>query len=176
MSSVTAPTHDKPQPSQSCVQLRRCNTIAHHITSPQVCAALVCYCFALQARSESSVLTQQVAVRIMGNWAEASVINCGKIATMLGGQALTQVAAAAASAGHNRQLEYELVRTMALLARDCPLTQSLGIDTWLRQLLYIAADAAAMKHWKLASQVCVLSCSGNPTSYGTCADFGMCVA
>lgn len=176
MLSVTAPTHDKPQPSQSCVQLRHCNTIAHHITSTQVCAALVCYWFALQARSESSVLTQQVAVRIMGNWAEASVINCGKIATMQGGQALTQVAAAAASAGHNRQLEYELVRTMALLARDCPLTQSLGIDTWLRQLLYIAADAAAMKHWKLASQVCVLSCSGNPTSYGTCADFGMGVA
>jgi len=109
------------------------------------------------------VLTQQVAVRIMGNWAEASVINCGKIASMQGGQALTQVAAAAASAGHNRQLEYELVRTMALLARDCPLTQSLGIDTWLRQLLYIAADAAAMKHWKLASQVCILSCSWNPT-------------
>ena len=89
----------------------------------------------------------------MGNWAEASVINCGKIATMQGGQALTEIAGTAASAGHNRQLEYELVRTMALLARDCPLTQSLGIDTWLRQLLYIAADAAAMKHLKLASQV-----------------------
>lgn len=88
----------------------------------------------------------------MGNWAEASVINCGKVATMQGGQALTDIAAAAASAGHNRQLEYELVRTMALLARDCPLTQTLGIDTWLRQLLYIAADAAAMKHLQLASQ------------------------
>ena len=74
---------------------------------------------------------------------------------MQGGQALTQVAAAAASAGHDRQLEYELVRTMALLARDCPLTHSLGIDAWLRQLLYIAADAAAMKHNKLASQVAV---------------------
>ena len=101
------------------------------------------------------MLTQQVAVRLLGNWAEASVINCGKIATMRGGQALTQVAAAAASAAHNRQLEYELVRTMALLARDCPLTQSLGIGSWLQQLLYIAADAAAMKHWKLASQVSV---------------------
>ncbi len=111
-----------------------------------------CKC-AVQAKGQSSVLTQQVAVRLLGNWAEASVINCGKIATMQGGQALTQVAAAAANAGHNRQLEYELVRTMALLARDCPLTQTLGIDKWLRQLLYIAADAAAMKHWKLASQV-----------------------
>ncbi|KAL3161302.1 hypothetical protein ABBQ38_009658 [Trebouxia sp. C0009 RCD-2024] len=104
------------------------------------------------AKGESSVWVQQVAVRFMGNWAEASVINCGKIATMQGGQALTEIAAAAASAGHNRQLEYELVRTMALLARDCPLTHTLGIDTWLRQLLYIAADAAAMKHLKLASQ------------------------
>ena len=99
------------------------------------------------------MLTQQVAVRLLGNWAEASVVNCGKIATVQGGQALTQVAATAASAGHNRQLEYELVRTMALLARDCPLTQSLGIGAWLQQLLYIAADAAAVKHWKLASQV-----------------------
>lgn len=107
----------------------------------------------VQAKGESSVWVQQVAVRFMGNWAEASVINCGKIATMQGGQALTEIAAAAASAGHNRQLEYELVRTMALLARDCPLTHTLGIDTWLRQLLYIAADAAAMKHLKLASQV-----------------------
>ncbi len=150
----------KPQFSQCCVRLRHCNMIELHITSPWVHAELMCYCFALQARSESSVLTQQVAVRIMGNWAEASVINCGKIATMQGGQALTQVAAAAASAGHNRQLEYELVRTMALLARDCPLTQSLGIDTWLRQLLYIAADAAAMKHWKLASQVAFCHAQG----------------
>ena len=107
----------------------------------------------VQAKGQSSVWVQQVAVCFMGNWAEASVINCGKIATMQGGQALTEVAAAAASAGHNRQLEYELVRTMALLARDCPLTHSLGIDTWLRQLLYIAADAAAMKNLKLASQV-----------------------
>lgn len=107
----------------------------------------------VQAKGQSSVWVQQVAVRFMGNWAEASVINCGKIATMQGGQALTEIAAAAASAGHNRQLEYELVRTMALLARDCPLTHSLGIDTWLQQLLYIAADAAAMQHLKLASQV-----------------------
>ena len=106
-----------------------------------------------QAKGQSSHWVQQVAVRFLGNWAEASVINCGKIATMQGGQALTEVAAAAASAGHNRQLEYELVRTMALLARDCPLTQTLGIESWLRQLLYIVADAAAMKHHKLASQV-----------------------
>lgn len=105
-----------------------------------------------RAKGTSSVLTQQVAVRLLGNWAEASVINCGKIATVQGGQALAHVAATAASAGHNRQLEYELVRTMALLARDCPLTQSLGIGSWLQQLLYIAADAAAVKHWKLASQ------------------------
>lgn len=97
-------------------------------------------------------------MRFLGNWAEASVINCGKIATMQGGQALTQVAAAAGSAGHDRQLEYELVRTMALLARDCPLTHTLGIHAWLRQLLYIAADAAAMKHNKLASQVAVDAC------------------
>ena len=108
-----------------------------------------------QAKGQSSVWVQQVAVRFLGNWAEASVINCGKIATMQGGQALTQVAAAAASAGHNRQLEYELVRTMALLARDCPLTHTLGIHAWLRQLLYIAADAAAVKQNKLASQVAV---------------------
>lgn len=107
----------------------------------------------MQATDQASIPTQQVAVRFLGNWAEASVMNCGKIASMRGGQALTQVAAAAASAGHNRQLEYELVRAMALLARDCPLTQTLGIDNWLRQLLFIAADAAAMKHWKLASQV-----------------------
>ena len=111
-------------------------------------------CF-LQATDQASVHVQQVAVRFLGNWAEASVMNCGKIASMHGGQALTQIAAAAASAGHNRQLEYELVRSMALLARDCPLRQSLGVDKWLRQLLYIAADAAAMKHWKLASQVCI---------------------
>ena len=116
------------------------------------------YAFAarLQATAQASVHIQQVAVRFLGNWAEASVMNCGKIASVHGGQALTQIAAAAASAGHNRQLEYELVRTMALLARDCPLRQSLGVDKWLRQLLYIAADAAAMKHWKLASQVSVL--------------------
>lgn len=112
-----------------------------------------------QAKGQSSHWVQQVAVRFLGNWAEASVINCGKIATMQGGQALTEVAAAAASAGQNRQLEYELVRTMALLARDCPLTQTLGIESWLRQLLYIAADAAAMKHHKLASQVADGKCS-----------------
>ena len=57
---------------------------------------------------------------------------------------------------------------MALLARDCPLPQALGIQTWLSQLLYIAADAAAMKHWKLASQVgpsiCAYEWSGIETT------------
>lgn len=124
----------------------------------------------LQATDHASIYIQQAAVRFLGNWAEASVMNCGKIASMHGGQALTRIAADAASAGHNRQLEYEIVRTMALLARDCPLRHSLGVQTWLQQLLYIAADAAAMKHWKLTSQVGFLQLFS--FDHGDCTDHG----
>ncbi|KAK9804176.1 hypothetical protein WJX73_009170 [Symbiochloris irregularis] len=46
----------------------------------------------------------------------------------------------------------DLLRTMAVLARDCPLRQRLDLQTWLQPLLYITADAAAEDQMDLAAQ------------------------
>ena len=43
-------------------------------------------------------------------------------------------------------------RLMAVLARDSPLRASLHMASWLDQLLYITADAAATRDWLLASR------------------------
>lgn len=58
------------------------------------------------------------AVRILGKWAEGSILNCGKIAAMKAGPALAR---ALASAGRNESmLCLNATHAMAILARDSP--------------------------------------------------------
>lgn len=41
---------------------------------------------------------------------------------------------------------------MMVLARDCPLKETLKMERWLNELLYIVADAAAAGHPALCSE------------------------
>ncbi|KAK9829898.1 hypothetical protein WJX72_008538 [[Myrmecia] bisecta] len=104
-----------------------------------------------RASPKQGIRVQRLAVQFVRQWAESSVVNCGKIASMGGGQTLAKVAAAATSKTGQRELQYEVTRAMAVLAADCPLKDALGIGDWLDQLLYIAADAAAWHDERLAS-------------------------
>ena len=75
----------------------------------------------MQASGKYGGQVQQLAVQLLGSWANASVLNCGKIAVLRGGQALASIAEHASQAPVDRSIRADLIRTMALLARDCPL-------------------------------------------------------
>lgn len=68
----------------------------------------------LQAEGKDGPQIMQLAVRLLGCWADASVVNCGKIAGMHGGPKLLH---AAQIASDRPALQVELIRTMALLGR-----------------------------------------------------------
>ena len=68
----------------------------------------------LQAEGKDGPQIMQLAVRLLGCWADASVVNCGKIAGMHGGAKLLHAAQIAAG---RPALQEELIRTMALLGR-----------------------------------------------------------
>jgi uncharacterized protein with ACT and thioredoxin-like domain len=59
-------------------------------------------------------------VACLGDYAESSVLNCGKIAAMGGGAALAQISAAALAEGDRDRLKVALTRAMGVLVRNCP--------------------------------------------------------
>ena len=74
-----------------------------------------------QARGGAGERMQELALACLGNYAEASVVNCGKIAVVGGGPLLGRIARAAAAQGQRYGLEARLTRLMGVLARDCPI-------------------------------------------------------
>ena len=88
---------------------------------------------AKQAKGESGPKIQELAVACLSDYAESSVVNCGKIAVVGGGAELGRIAAAAVQEGRRHSLETQLTRMMGILARDCPIRSSLAL-TQLSQL------------------------------------------
>ncbi len=70
---------------------------------------------------DASPLVQQMALTMLAAWAEASVVNCGKIATMGAGGALRRAAEATPSEGDAERKQLAVLRVMTALAADCPL-------------------------------------------------------
>ncbi|KAK9828200.1 hypothetical protein WJX74_002764 [Apatococcus lobatus] len=95
------------------------------------------------AKHTQHAAARTIAVQLLGCWAEASVLNCGKLAAMQVGPALTQVAAASSGQPDSQHLQHQLCRTMGVLVQACSLKHLLGLGPWLQHLLLMAADAAA---------------------------------
>lgn len=57
----------------------------------------------------------------LADFAEASLVNCGKIAAVSGGPALAEIASVAVHDRHRQVLEAQLTRLMSILAQDCPI-------------------------------------------------------
>ena len=64
---------------------------------------------------------QELAVACLGDFAEASLVNCGKIAAVSGGPVLADIASVAVHDRHRHMLEAQLTRLMSILAQDCPI-------------------------------------------------------
>eukprot|EP00884_Botryococcus_braunii_P010075 jgi/Botrbrau1/19069/Bobra.0876s0001.1 len=104
-----------------------------------------------QAEEGSSRVVREAALGILGAWAQASVMNCGKMATMGAGPALFRILQKTESEPSDVRLQLLLLKLMATLASDCPLRNGLDMSSWLDPLLYLAADAAAQQRTKLAA-------------------------
>ncbi len=63
---------------------------------------------------------QDLAVTCLADYAETSLVNCGKIAAVSGGPALAEIASAAVHDRHRATLKSQLTRLMSILAQDCP--------------------------------------------------------
>ena len=74
-----------------------------------------------QAKGESGPRIQELAIACLSDYAESSVVNCGKIAMVGGGPEIGQIASAAIQEGRRYTLETQLTRIMGILARDCPI-------------------------------------------------------
>ncbi|CAK0785443.1 hypothetical protein CVIRNUC_008652 [Coccomyxa viridis] len=105
-----------------------------------------------QGKGMSGPRVQELAVTCLADFAEASLVNCGKIAAVLGGPVLADIASVAVHDRHRHQLEAQLTRLMSILAQDCPIRKLLRMEGWLEHLLYFAADAAARKDWVQAAK------------------------
>ena len=75
----------------------------------------------MQVDGEASPLVKQVALTMLAAWAETSVVNCGKIATMGAGAALQRAAADSPAGPDPMGLQHAVLRVMTALASDCPL-------------------------------------------------------
>lgn len=64
---------------------------------------------------------QELAVTCLADFAEASLVNCGKIAAVSGGPVLAEIASVALNDRHRSMLESQLTRLMSILAQDCPI-------------------------------------------------------
>ena len=78
-------------------------------------------CAGPQGKGMSGPRVQELAVTCLGDFAEASLVNCGKIAAVLGGPVLADIASVAVHDRHRHQLEAQLTRLMSILAQDCPI-------------------------------------------------------
>ena len=78
-------------------------------------------CAGPQGKGMSGPRVQELAVTCLADFAEASLVNCGKIAAVLGGPVLVDIASVAVHDRHRHQLEAQLTRLMSILAQDCPI-------------------------------------------------------
>ena len=78
-------------------------------------------CAGRQGKGMSGPRVQELAVACLGDFAEASLVNCGKIAAVSGGPVLADIASVAVHDRHRHQLEAQLTRLMSILAQDCPI-------------------------------------------------------
>ena len=74
-----------------------------------------------QGKGMSGPKVQELAVTCLADFAEASLVNCGKIAAVSGGPALAEIASVAVHDRHRQILEAQLTRLMSILAQDCPI-------------------------------------------------------
>ena len=87
----------------------------------------VCFCtrgsflWHMQGMGISGPKIQDLAVTCLADFAETSLVNCGKIAAVSGGPALAEIASAAVHDRHRSMLESQLTRLMSILAQDCPI-------------------------------------------------------
>ena len=85
----------------------------------------VCTCgssvWGVQGLGISGPKIQDLAVTCLADFAETSLVNCGKIAAVSGGPALAEMASAAVHERHRSTLESQLTRLMSILAQDCPI-------------------------------------------------------
>ena len=75
----------------------------------------------MQGKGISGPKIQDLAVTCLADFAETSLVNCGKIAAVSGGPALAEIASAAVHDRHRSTLESQLTRLMSILAQDCPI-------------------------------------------------------
>ena len=75
----------------------------------------------VQGKGISGPKIQDLAITCLADYAETSLVNCGKIAAVSGGPALAEIASAAVHDRHRSMLESQLTRLMSILAQDCPI-------------------------------------------------------
>ena len=80
---------------------------------------------ACQGKGMSGPRVQELAVACLGDFAEASLVNCGKIAAVSGGPALADIASITVHDRNRHMLEAQLTRLMSILAQDCPVRWTL---------------------------------------------------
>lgn len=82
--------------------------------------------------------SSRLALRALSAWAGASVLNCAQLAAAGTGSVLPRVAGALSTI--DAKILCELMRT---LARNCPASSALPLDSWWQLQLCLAADAVA---------------------------------
>ena len=81
---------------------------------------------------------QELAVTCLGDFAEASLVNCGKIAAVSGGPVLADIASVAVHDRHRHQLEAQLTRLMSILAQDCPIRYNKSLSNiWISVVCHL---------------------------------------
>ena len=81
----------------------------------------------MQGKGISGPKIQDLAVTCLADFAETSLVNCGKIAAVSGGPALAEIASAAVHDRHRSMLESQLTRLMSILAQDCPIRYAIHL-------------------------------------------------
>ena len=104
-----------------------------------------------QAKHTQHAAARATAVQLLGSWAEASVLNCGKLAAMQVGPALTQVAAASSSQPNSQHLQHHLCRYgPAMLAHRSAMIASVWLLR-MPQAIGLAVKSAALGCSKLSA-------------------------
>eukprot|EP00192_Tetraselmis_astigmatica_P009403 CAMPEP_0117661086 /NCGR_PEP_ID=MMETSP0804-20121206/7354_1 /TAXON_ID=1074897 /ORGANISM="Tetraselmis astigmatica, Strain CCMP880" /LENGTH=849 /DNA_ID=CAMNT_0005467939 /DNA_START=350 /DNA_END=2899 /DNA_ORIENTATION=+ len=95
--------------------------------------------------------TRRMAAAMVSAWATASPGNCTKLMDAGAGPLLARSSVLGAGGSNSqRAVHREVVRAMDCLARRCPERASDSLHSWVEPLLYMAADASAVKDEGLA--------------------------
>mmetsp|Transcript_6289 Transcript_6289/g.17594 ORF Transcript_6289/g.17594 Transcript_6289/m.17594 type:complete len:152 (-) Transcript_6289:140-595(-) len=90
--------------------------------------------------------TRRMAAAMVSAWATASPGNCTKLMDAGAGPLLARSSVLGAGGSNSqRAVHREVVRAMDCLARRCPERASDSLHSWVEPLLYMAADASAVK-------------------------------